>query len=425
MSAAPVPLRRPLAAALAALTGFLLMGAAQVDDPVDPTSGIAADAVPGAAREWLPLIGELTATGCPELPPVWVVAQVQVESGWDAALVADGPDGPAGLYQFDQANWVAAGGTPWSADPPAPDEDVTGVETHLRVAVPWICTNLRAVTRHLEDTGKAADPLDAMLVCHLAGCGRVSGSATGVPEEGEARCSRRCAEVIRGYIDGVRAEVARFSAPPPGLPADAATADAPADDTPATDAPADDAPGSGAPGADTADTADIPPDAAPAAPAPELTAPAPWTGGSTGCELTDPTGDGCLTGATRHGLEAASAVFGGWSAGPVIRNAGCWDAHAWNPRSDHPRGKACDLFATAPGVFAEGGELDSGWRVAEWFRAHAEPLQVKYLIWQGRYWDPGVADQDGWGRRYTGGGVYDTRNATGGHFDHVHVSFRE
>lgn len=48
------------------------------------------------------------------------------------------------------------------------------------------------------------------------------------------------------------------------------------------------------------------------------------------------------------------------------------------------------------------------------------------MIWQGRYWDPGVQDQGGsWGSAYTGGGVYDIRNATGGHFDHVHVSFRE
>lgn len=382
-------LRRPLTVALAALVGLLLLGAAPVDEPVDPTPGIAPDAVPEPAREWLPLIGDLTATACPELPPVWVVAQVQVESGWDAALVSDAAGGPAGLYQFDQANWVAAGGARWNTDPPGADEDVTDVEAHLRVAVPWICTNLRAVSRHLQDTGKTADPLDAMLVCHLAGCGRVAGSAAGVPVAGEARCAQRCAEVVRGYIVAVRAEVDRFSAAPSAPPAPPAAA----------------------------------PDTAPAA-APDA-APAPWTGGTTGCELTDPTGDGCLTGAARHGLEAVSAEFGGWSGGPVIRNAGCWDAHAWNPRSDHPRGKACDLFATGPGVFAADEELDAGWRVADWFRTHAGPLQVKYLIWQGRYWDPSVADADGWGRRYTGGGVYDTRNATGGHYDHVHVSFRE
>jgi hypothetical protein len=378
-------LRSPLPAALAAVTGLLLLGAAPAEEVADPTSGVDAAAVPAAARDWLPLVGELSATGCPELPPVWIVAQVQVESAWDPDLVAGEAGGPAGLLQFDQDNWVAAGGEPWSSDPPGPDDAVTDPEEHLRVAVPWLCANLRAVTGHLEASGKTAEPLDAMLVCHLAGCGRVAGSATGVPVAGEARCAERCAEVVRAYVDAVHAEV------------DAFTADAgPAEDAPA--APVE--------------------EAAPAVPEP-------WTGGSTGCELADPTGDGCVTGAALHGFESATAVFGDWRDGPVIRNAGCWDEHAWNPRSDHPRGRACDLFATGAGRFAEGAELEAGWQVAEWFRAHADPLQVKYLIWQGRYWDPGVADDGGWGRRYTGGGVYDTRNATGGHYDHIHVSFRE
>jgi len=36
-----------------------------------------------------------------------------------------------------------------------------------------------------------------------------------------------------------------------------------------------------------------------------------------------------------------------------------------------------------------------------------------------------VGDRDGWGTRYSGAGIYDVRTATGGHYDHVHVSFRE
>jgi hypothetical protein len=132
-----------------------------------------------------------------------------------------------------------------------------------------------------------------------------------------------------------------------------------------------------------------------------------------------------VTGATRHGFDAAATAFDGWRGGPAIRSAGCWDRHAWNPRSDHPQGRACDLFATKAGRFADGSELEDGWRVAQWFRGHAASLKVKYVIWQGRYWAPNVRDRDGWGKRYSGGGVYDTANATGGHYDHVHVSFRE
>jgi hypothetical protein len=151
-----------------------------------------------------------------------------------------------------------------------------------------------------------------------------------------------------------------------------------------------------------------------------------WAGGATGCHPPDPTGSGCLTGATRHGLDAVSAAFGGWQNGPVVHTAGCWDRHAWNPSSDHSRGKACDFMVTRPGTFAQGAERDNGWEVAAWLRTNAAALQVKYLIWQGRYWDPSVRDEPGnWGTRYTGGGIYDVRSATGGHFDHVHASFRE
>jgi len=106
-----------------------------------------------------------------------------------------------------------------------------------------------------------------------------------------------------------------------------------------------------------------------------------------------------------------------------IRSAGCWDEHAWNPTSDHPQGRACDYFPDATGIFPKGQELQNGWRLASWLRTHADALQVKYLIWQGRFWSATTSDTDGWGRPYTGVGVYDPTDATGGHFDHVHVSF--
>ncbi|MHA6792423.1 hypothetical protein ACVGVM_02720 [Pseudonocardia bannensis] len=372
-------LRGPLAAALAALLGLLLLGAAS-EDPAGSVSGIDQARLPSPAREALPLISELTATNCPELPPLWVLAQVQAESGWDpTATSGDGDGAAAGLYQLSERNWLAAGGARWPSSPPGPDAQVTDAAAHLRVAIPWICANLRAVTGHLAATGKTTDPLDAMLVCHIAGCRRVIESATGVPREGEAGCGARCADLVRRYLDGVHGYLERFAAP-----------------------------------------------VGPAEPAPDPGAPVdPYPGGSTGCTAPDPTGDGCLTGAARYGFETAAAVFGGWRDGPVIRSAGCWDEHAWNPRSDHPRGRACDLFPTEPGVFPEGEELANGWRLTEWFRGNAGPLRVKYLIWQGRYWDPSVSDQGGWGRRYTGGGVYDVRDATGGHYDHLHVSFAE
>jgi hypothetical protein len=153
---------------------------------------------------------------------------------------------------------------------------------------------------------------------------------------------------------------------------------------------------------------------------------APYTGGATGCTQDDPTTGGCLTGATRHALDEVLRVFGGYSAGSMIQSTGCWDAHQWNPSSDHPKGRACDFFPGSAGVFAAGNELQSGWQVADWFRANADALQVNYIIWQGRIWSVTHGDTDGgWGQPYSGGGVYDPTEATGGHFDHIHVSFRE
>ncbi|QJY47911.1 hypothetical protein [Pseudonocardia broussonetiae] len=148
-------------------------------------------------------------------------------------------------------------------------------------------------------------------------------------------------------------------------------------------------------------------------------------GAGAGCTAEDPTSTrGCVTPTTAYALAQAEVAFGGLRSGPVIRSAGCFAGRPGNPTSDHPRGKGCDLFPGEGGRFARGAEIDNGWRAAEWFRLNADALGVAYLIWQGRIWTPGTADQGGWGRAYTGGGVYDPADATGGHYDHIHVSFR-
>ena len=392
----PKALRGPLLTLLGAALGAVPGG-----DVTAPSSGVDASRIPTTARQYLPLVTDLTAQQCPELPPLWVVAQVEAESGWDPAVARDGV---AGLLQFDRFTWMAAGGAPWSGRTPRRGDAVLDPDAHLRIAVPWLCSTLRAVTGHLAASGKPATALDAMLVCHVAGCSRVTGSASGVPQAGEAGCDERCAALVRRYLDAVQGYVQQYAATPSETP--------PAPSTPPTASPPSTGPAE-------------PPPPPPATPPAGLLDPHAWTGGPTGCTLPDPTGGRCVTGATRHGLAEVSVAFDGWESGPVIRSAGCWDRHAWNPRSDHPQGRACDLFATRPGRFADGAELADGWRIARWFRGHALSLQVKYVIWQGRYWDPRVADQDGWGRRYSGGGVYDVRDATGGHYDHVHVSFRE
>lgn len=360
----PIVLITALLGGLTAVAGATAIGA------------VDASKIPPLARELLPDITALTAAACPELPPVWVVAEVAAESSWNpAAFSNDSNGGAAGLYQLNESNWIAAGGRPWTSSPPPPGADVLDPRLHLEVAIPFVCANLRAATEHLNATAKPTAPLDAMLVCHIAGCGRVTGSATGVPAAGEAGCDRQCADLVSGYIASVHRYVDSYAAT-----------------------------------AGPVDITNLPPAS-------------PFTGQDGGCTEPDPTSRGCLTRATRHALEQVFAAFGPPGSGSPIRSATCWDPHTHNPRSDHPKGRACDFFPTSAGTFPVGADLENGWRLASWLRANAAALRVRYLIWQGRFWDPVTSDDDGgWGVRYNGGGVYDPADATGGHFDHLHLS---
>lgn len=142
------------------------------------------------------------------------------------------------------------------------------------------------------------------------------------------------------------------------------------------------------------------------------------------CTVDDPTTSGCLTPTARAVYDRTLETFGEPGLDAPIHAATCWSEHAWNPGSDHPAGRACDFFPTRSGTFPQDAELASGWAVANWLRDNASDLNVRYVIWQGRIWYRGTGDDDGWGRAYNGGGVYDPADATGGHFDHVHVSVR-
>jgi hypothetical protein len=127
--------------------------------------------------------------------------------------------------------------------------------------------------------------------------------------------------------------------------------------------------------------------------------------------VTDPTGTGGqVTPRTAAWVAKARTALGSPSMS-------CWDAHAWNPTSDHPKGLACDVFvgtdarrsATVKAV---------GDRIANWTIQNAATTGVHYVIWYGKIWSA----RTGQWRAYNGGGIYDASSATGGHYDHVHVS---
>jgi len=112
------------------------------------SNGVNTAALPALAAESLETITAITSTSCPELPPVWVIAHVQAESSWNpAAFSTDRNGGAAGLYQLNEANWRNAGGASWTSTPPPPNTDVLQPQEHLRLAIPWVCRNLRTASR--------------------------------------------------------------------------------------------------------------------------------------------------------------------------------------------------------------------------------------------------------------------------------------
>ncbi|MFD7158027.1 hypothetical protein ACFV9C_25735 [Kribbella sp. NPDC059898] len=127
--------------------------------------------------------------------------------------------------------------------------------------------------------------------------------------------------------------------------------------------------------------------------------------------VTDPTGTGGLvTPRTAAWVAEARKNLGTLSMS-------CWDAHVWNPTSDHPRGKACDVMVGADARKSAPARA-RGDQIANWAINTAGQTGVHYVIWYGKIWS---ARRGTW-IPYNGGGVYNPTDATGGHFDHVHVS---
>ena len=124
-----------------------------------------------------------------------------------------------------------------------------------------------------------------------------------------------------------------------------------------------------------------------------------------------PTGLAAEEGLTPDALRVLRCVrqeFGDHGFGGVGERAA-------NPGSDHPAGRAVD-------VMIRDWETDEsnahGWLIAEWLRANAAALGVKYVIWDAEIWSVDRAEE-GW-RAYTHpSGADDPTNA---HLDHVHVS---
>lgn len=82
---------------------------------------------------------------------------------------------------------------------------------------------------------------------------------------------------------------------------------------------------------------------------------------------------------------------------------------------DHGTGHAIDVMVSPGGKKASGGQVTRGNAIADWARRNYKALNVKYVIWQQRIWNPSV--KDSWRKMENRGSV--TQN----HYDHVHISF--
>ena len=115
-----------------------------------------------------------------------------------------------------------------------------------------------------------------------------------------------------------------------------------------------------------------------------------------------------LQATAKRGLRCVKATF------PAITRMGGKGGRPIGA-SDHPKGLAVDFMI--PKWNTKSGNA-FGWRVAKWVQANAKRLRVKYIIWNGKKWNPQV--NNSW-RAYRH--PLGNRNATLAHDDHVHVSF--
>lgn len=81
--------------------------------------------------------------------------------------------------------------------------------------------------------------------------------------------------------------------------------------------------------------------------------------------------------------------------------------------SDHGSGDAVDYMIPN---YQSSKANKRGWDLANWMRKHADSLNVKYIIFDKKIWNPN-RDSEGWRD------MKDRGNDTENHRDHVHVSF--
>ncbi|PVF97262.1 hypothetical protein CPB86DRAFT_775369 [Serendipita vermifera] len=86
--------------------------------------------------------------------------------------------------------------------------------------------------------------------------------------------------------------------------------------------------------------------------------------------------------------------------------------------SDHCCGLAVDLMCSKAG----GVKTTSGKVIAEWVMLHRKSLNLKYVIWGQKIWNPSRDSVKPWSKWRP---MEDRGSITQNHWDHVHVSFND
>ncbi|KAK3315730.1 hypothetical protein B0H66DRAFT_270187 [Apodospora peruviana] len=113
-------------------------------------------------------------------------------------------------------------------------------------------------------------------------------------------------------------------------------------------------------------------------------------------------------------VDGAKTIVAAWPG--RVRQIYCTRDCACPGDSDHCCGKATDMMCSDAG----GTPTVSGRQIAEWVMNNRATLNLKYVIWGQKIWNPSVDSVMAWTSWRT---MEDRGDITQNHWDHVHVSY--
>lgn len=347
------------------VTVLLAFGAIMMSGPAGASGGsTSVDGVPAEYVAWVVKAGAI----CPEVSATVVATVIHIETGgsWKPDLVNES-SGATGMAQFLPSTWKAHG-MDGDGDGQA---DALNPADAIYSAGAYLC-QLAGLAREGLASGKmTGDLIDLTLASYNAGPGAVA-AAGGVPDYPETSA----------YIAKAHELFATYPATTGGGLAAETSASALTAGRTYTARPAQEA----------------------------MTMPDP-TPGRHGNAMVTPRTYALINDVMRtYTAIVNSALY-------------CWDAHTFNPKSDHAHGRACDIpfygctFGDAKRSANPTTGLQAGNAAANWLTNNAERYGIRYVIWQGKIWYSGT----GW-QTYTGAAGSNPQLCGGGHYDHIHVS---